>query len=278
VCALGKFGGRELGFASDFEVMFVYDGSGRTRGGTHAIDLPELCERLAETTCAAITALQEGIFEVDLRLRPYGDSGPLAVSRRAFAEYFGERGDAWWYERQALIKLRPVAGAMDVGRRIAALRDGIVYGGRPPDVAASRAMRERQLRHLVTPGTVNAKYSAGGLVDLEYLVQLLQLRHGHRHESLRVTNTLEALRRMGELGLIGEDDLDDAVDAYRILRRLIDALRMVRGHARDLSVPTTDDDELAFLARRLGDRTVGALRRDLDLHLGRVRDLCERLL
>ena len=107
----------------------------------------------------AIQAKREGIFEIDLRLRPYGKAGSMAVSLEAFRRYFAPDGPAWAYERQALVKLRPIAGNPGLGQHVAALRDQYVYTGEPFDVTAMRAMRERQVRHLVTGGTFNAKYS-----------------------------------------------------------------------------------------------------------------------
>ena len=127
-----------------------------------------------------------------------------------------------------------------------------VYAGTPFDVAAMRAMRERQLRHLVTPGTVNAKYSQGGLAELEYIVQGLQITHGAADPSLRVTNTAEAIARLAAAGVISAENGARLGDALLFLHQLINALRMVRGNTRDLTVPAEESEEFAYLARRLG--------------------------
>ena len=116
--------------------------------------------------------------------------------------------------------------------RLQALRDEFVYSGAPFDVAAMRAMRERQLRHLVTPGTINAKFSPGGLVDVEYLVQGLQITHGAADPALRVTNTAEAIARLAEAGIISAENGARLREALLFLRQLINALRMVRGNNR----------------------------------------------
>ena len=100
-----------------------------------------------------------------------------------------------------------------------------------------RAMRERQLRHLVTPGTINAKYSQGGLAELEYIVQGLQITHGAADPSLRVTNTAEAIARLAAAGVISAENGARLGDALLFLHQLINALRMVRGNTRDLTVP-----------------------------------------
>jgi glutamate-ammonia-ligase adenylyltransferase len=278
VCALGKFGGRELGFASDVELMFIYAGSGQTQG-PHVITAAEFYEKLTQTFVGAIRARREGIFEVDLQLRPYGKAGSMAVSLDAFRRYFAPEGPAWAYERQALVKLRPIAGDDELGRQVTALRDAFVYNGEPFDVTAMHAMRERQIRHLVTGGTFNAKFSPGGLVDVEYLAQGLQITHGYYDPSLRLTNTREAMAALAEAGLLSPDDYVRLRRAHTFLRWLIDALRVVRGNARDLTVPPPNTEEYAFLARRLRyGSDVAQLRDDLNRHTTSVQELYARLL
>ncbi len=278
VCALGKFGGRELGFASDIELMFVYRGNGLT-SGPKKVTTAEFYESLVHCFLKTIRSRRKGVFEIDLRLRPYGRAGSLAVSLDAFRRYFAPGGEAWPYERQALVRLRPVAGDADFGRQVAALRDRLIYTGDPFDVASMYAMRERQIRHLVTGGTVNAKYSPGGLVDLEYLVQGLQITHGHKDRNLRVTNTRAAMLVLATAGIITPDDLADLTRAHTFLRKLIEAMRMVRGNARDLTVPPPGTEEFDFLARRMeyGNRAE-ELWEDLNRHMARVLELRDELL
>jgi glutamate-ammonia-ligase adenylyltransferase len=250
IAALGKCGGRELGYASDIELMFVYAGEGRTTG-PEAVRTSEYFTRLVELFTNTITARQEGIFQVDLRLRPYGRAGSLAVAAEAFESYFGPHGAAWPYERQALVKLRPIGGDAEFGRSLVALRDRLIYTGEPFDTVAMRAMREKQVRQLVLPGTFNAKLSPGGLVDTEYLVQGLQITHGAADPSLRETNTFAAMEALDRASLL-EGEHGRLREAYVFQRRLIDALRMVRGHAKDLTVPPAESEEFEYLARRLG--------------------------
>lgn len=278
LCALGKFGGRELGFASDIELIFVYAGAGRT-SGPNVISAREFYEKLVHEVINTIRAKREGIFEIDLRLRPYGRAGSLAVSLDSLRRYFAPDGSAWAYERQALVKLRPVAGDDEFSRQVLALRDDIVYNGQPFDVAAMRGMRERQIRHLVTAGTINAKHSPGGLVDVEYLVQGLQIAHGHRDPSLRLTNTREAMAALAAAGILSPEDYAQLHEAHIFLRRLINGLRMVRGNAWDLTVPPPDSEEFAFLARRLNyNGDLARLQDDLSRHTGNVQELSTRLL
>jgi glutamate-ammonia-ligase adenylyltransferase len=284
VCALGKFGGRELGFASDIELMFVYDHPGQT-AGPEVVTGSAFYEKLVQDFQQAIQAKREGIFELDMRLRPYGKAGRMAVPLDSFQRYFAAAGPSWDYERQALVKLRPIAGDAEFGRELVALRDALIYTDKPFDVATMRGMRERQLRHLVTPGTINAKFSPGGLVDIEYLVQGLQISYGHAYPALRVTNTREALQALSETDLISNADCEALSEAYNFLRRLINALRMVRGNAKDLTIPPTGSEEFAFLTRRLDygpgqDQAddFAQLRKDLTAHTSAVLEINSRLL
>jgi [glutamine synthetase] adenylyltransferase / [glutamine synthetase]-adenylyl-L-tyrosine phosphorylase len=250
VCALGKCGGKELGFASDIELMFVYSGNGKTRG-PHVISSAEFYEKLVTNFVRAIRARREGIFEIDLQLRPYGKAGSLAVALDAFRRYYVPDGPAWAYERQALVKLRPVAGDPGMGDSICALRDSFIYTGEPFDVTAMRAMRERQVRHLVTGGMFNLKFSPGGLVDVEYLVQGLQITHGKDQLSLRQANTREAMANLAAAGILSKDQYTRLRKAHTFLRWMIDSLRVVRGNAKDVTLPPEGSEEFAYLSRRL---------------------------
>jgi len=278
VCALGKLGGRELGFASDIELMFIFQGSGQT-SGPQSISTAEYYERLVQLFVTTIRARREGTFHIDLQLRPYGRHGSMAVPLEAFRRYFAPDGEAWAYERQALVKLRPLFGDAALAQEILALRDAYVYHSESFDVTAMRAMRERQIRHLVAGGTLNAKFSPGGLVDLEYLVQALQIKYGADNPALRETNTGRALTTLAEAGILSTEQYTRLREALIFLRRLINALRVVRGNARDLSVPPADSEEFAFLARRLGyGDNLTQLHQDLLQHTSNVQELSHQLL
>ena len=277
VMALGKFGGRELGFASDIELMFIYEGDGTTTG-TRGITTAEFYEKLVVSYVAAMRTRREGIFEVDLQLRPYGKAGSLSVSLDSFRRYFGPGGPAWAYERQALVKLRQVAGDEELGEEIAALRDEFVYAGELFDITAMRAMRERQLRHLVRGGTFNLKYSLGGLVDVEYLVQGLQINSGGEYPQVRQTNTREAMAALAKVGILSEDDYGRLRKAHTFLRWLINSLRVVRGNAKDVTVPAESSEEYAYLARRLRYADAAALHNELQRYTEDVREINARLL
>ncbi|MBM4125653.1 MAG: glutamine synthetase adenylyltransferase, partial [Nitrospira sp.] len=254
IFGLGKFGGRELGYASDIEVLFVYGGAGRTTG-PKPLDNSEYFERLTQEVIQSIEAKQEGIFHLDVRLRPHGGKGLLANSLDELQAYYSPTGLSAPFERQALIKLRFVAGDATLGKQVEAHRDSFVYSGAPWDLATAIDLRREQLKQLVERGTVNVKLSPGGVIDIEYAVQYLQVMHGHQHAVLRTPNTMQALAGLVECGIVGRQDGENLRKAYFFIRMLIDGLRMVRGNAKDLVLPPSDSDEFIFLARRVGYTT-----------------------
>jgi glutamate-ammonia-ligase adenylyltransferase len=159
------------------------------------------------------------------------------------------------------------------------LRDVYAYESGPFDLAAMRAMRERQVRHLVTGGTFNAKFSPGGIVDIEYLIQGLQINHGAQNLALRLTNLREAMSALHKAGIVSDEDYTRLRKAYTFLRWLIDSLRVVRGNAKDVTVPAFGSEEFVFLARRLRyERDVERLRADLARYSADVQEINTRLL
>ena len=250
LAGLGKFGGVEMGFGSDIELFLIYEEECRT-SRPKSISAGSFFERLVHRLQSTIESRRKGIFEIDLRMRPYGQAGPAAVSLAAFQSYFEVDGDAWPYERQALTRLRCVVGDVTFQEQVRAAREEIVFGGSRFDFSAMRAIREKQINQLVRGGTVNAKLSDGGLVDCEYGVQALQVTFGHLFPKLRTTNTMVALRAAAEAELLSEQELRDISAAYQLLRELIDCLRMVRGNAEDLTVPRPDSADDRQLGRRM---------------------------
>jgi glutamate-ammonia-ligase adenylyltransferase len=248
---LGKLGGRELGYASDLEMLCVYRGQGQTTG-PQQIAVSQYAELLVQHLLDLIVARRSGTFEIDLRLRPFGSKGPLATSLDAFRDYYRSGGQAAPFERQALIKLRWVAGDPTLGQIIETLRDAFVYSAAPFALATAVHLRQRQRHELVVPGAIDAKYSQGGLVDIEYLAQYLQLRHGATVPALRTPHTLAALQALSQAQIVSATAYQTLHDAYVFLRRLVDALRLASGQAHDLVIPATDTNAFIFLARRMG--------------------------
>jgi len=257
IFGLGKFGGREMGYASDLELLFVHDGDS------------EFFSALAHYVVDLIETRDKGIFHIDLRLRPHGDAGSWSTSFEQFTKYYSIDGDAAPFERQALIRLRWFAGDEQLGRRVESHRDSFTYGGQPWDWRDALHLRQRQMKELVKPRDVNVKYSAGGLIDIEYAVQYLQLLNGKEHPEIRVPTTLEALSHLRRLQIVRESDYRLLHSSYLFLRNVIDALRIVRGDASDLVLPDESTDEFKSLARRMGyrekDRVKSAARLAADI-------------
>jgi [glutamine synthetase] adenylyltransferase / [glutamine synthetase]-adenylyl-L-tyrosine phosphorylase len=135
------------------------------------------------------------------------------------------------------------------------------------------------VRHLVTGGTFNAKFSPGGLVDIEYLIQGLQINHGDQNPSLRLTNLRDTMSALHITGILSNDDYNRLRKAYTFLRWLIDSLRVVRGNAKDITMPPFGSEEFIFLARRLGyEQDVNHLRDDLARYVADVQEINNRLL
>jgi [glutamine synthetase] adenylyltransferase / [glutamine synthetase]-adenylyl-L-tyrosine phosphorylase len=251
ICGLGKLGGQELGYASDIEVVFIYD----VPSETPPKDLPkigEYYERLIQEFLQWIEAKQEGIFQIDTRLRPHGEKGLLANSLEEVQRYYSETGSAAPFERQAWIKLRHVAGDPILGRKIEAHRDTYVYSEAAWPLETALHLRYRQTRELVPPGAIHVKYSPGGLIDIEYTAQYLQLMHGHYQPTIRTTHTLDALHALKETQYLSTEEEQSLRENYIFMRRVIDGLRIVRGNAKDLVLPESNSEDMVFLARRLG--------------------------
>lgn len=272
ICALGKFGGGELGFGSDLELIFVYESQGATTGSRTVLN-SEYFERMVQIFLEKLKARQEGIFEIDLRLRPFGRAGALASSLEGFTGYYAIGGAAEQFERLALVRLRTVAGDLALGQRIQQVRDAFVYSGQPLDLANIRHLRHRQATELVPRGQVNAKYSHGGLVDLEYFVQAWQITVGSTDPTVRVTNTREAISRLADGGYLRADLARELWETYDFLRRVIDALRVVRGHAKDLTIPPDQSREFSYLAHRLKFPTTEELQEAIEKRMAFARGL-----
>ncbi|MCL2780436.1 MAG: bifunctional [glutamine synthetase] adenylyltransferase/[glutamine synthetase]-adenylyl-L-tyrosine phosphorylase, partial [Actinomycetia bacterium] len=267
VIAMGKAGGRELNYVSDVDVIFVAEG-----------DLDQASRIAAETMriCRAVA------WEVDASLRPEGRAGPLVRTLASHAAYYQRWANTW--EFQALLKARPVAGDAELGRQYLDTIAPLVWSAaeRPDFVADVQAMRRRVVEHL-PPELVDReiKLAAGGLRDVEFAVQLLQLVHGRGDETLRVAATLPALDALRDGGYVGRDDAARLADAYRFLRAAEHRLQL-RLLRRTHLVP---DDPVAVdqLARAMGLQAQGhhAVREvwqgEWARHTHQVRRLHEKL-
>ena len=263
---LGKLGGGDLGYASDIELLFVYSDSGTT-AGKQAIRNAEFYEYLVREAGRSIHAKKEGIFQIDLRLRPHGASGPMACSLENFCRYYGPGGEAHPLERLALVRLRAIGGDRALGEQVERLRDEMLYTGKALDLKALRKARQRQIDERTRRGELNAKFSPGALLGLEYAVMLLQVESGADKKELRTPFIRKALKQLQAAGMLEAEQAARLVEAYEFLRRLINSLRMLRGSALDLFLPASEADEFLHLARRMGYTPGGELTPAQKLHL-----------
>ena len=266
VFGLGKLGGEALGYASDIELLVVYGDNGST-DGDDAITNAEFFSALARNIAKVIRAKRQGIFEVDLRLRPYGNQGPMATSLETFCTYYGPGGAAHSAERLALVRLRTLAGDSELGARVERLRDEYVFTRQSIDLEEIQELRARQFADRKETGRYNAKYSAGGLVDIEYTVQVLQVFWATQHPGLRTPRIHRALEALRDAEIVDDAECGRLVNAYDFFRELINGLRMLRGTAVDLYLPETGSPEYLHLARRMGYEPRKDLGADDQLHL-----------
>ena len=222
VVAYGKLGGKELGYASDLDIIFLYDDEDERAGEAYARLAQRLNHWLSSRTSSGV------LFETDLALRPSGASGLLVSSVDAFARYQEE--NAWTWEHQALTRARFSAGDREVGAKFEAIRDRILKRERDLE-ALKRDIREmREKLHAAHPnrsGLFDLKHDRGGMIDIEFAVQCLVLGHSHRHSDLTGNlGNIALLRMAAGHGLIDAQLAECCRDAYREFRRLQHALRL----------------------------------------------------
>ena len=254
VLGLGKLGSRELTYASDLDLVFVYSGAGET-DGERQVDNAEFYARAAQRLIRALsTDMGEGrLYEVDTRLRPSGNQGTLVCSEEAFKDY---HASSRIWERQVLIKARAVAGDPERGRSLVRWTATFVYDS-PLDPAQAKAEihhhRARMEQELARESADfhDLKLGRGGLLDIDFVVQYLQLRHGG-DAAVRARSTLGALRALQRGGHLDRQTARTLEASYRFLRRLESRLRMVRD--RSAARLPASAAGLEVMARRLGYR------------------------
>ncbi len=229
VIAYGKLGGKELGYASDLDLVFLHDDAHPDAQLIYARLAKRLITWLATHTAAGV------LYETDVRLRPDGAAGLLVASLAAFDDY--QRHQAWTWELQALTRARFCCGDRRVGERFEALRRELLCLPRAVDQLRAEVMAMRQKMrdgHPNTSGLFDLKHDPGGLVDVEFSVQYLVLAHAHTHPELTDNiGNIALLKRCAELGLLPADIALPAADAYRELRRLQHAVKLQGAeHAR----------------------------------------------
>jgi glutamate-ammonia-ligase adenylyltransferase len=277
VIAMGKAGARELNYVSDVDVVYVAEPAGddvtdeaaQRTGARLAAGLARACS----------TRTAEGsLWEVDAALRPEGKAGPLTRSLRSHVTYYQRWAKTW--EFQALLKARPVAGDLTLGAEYVAAVLPLVWqaASREGFVEDVQAMRRRVEQAVAAKDAERQlKLGPGGLRDVEFAVQLLQLVHGRTDETLRERATLDALAALSAGGYVGRDDAAALDAAYRFLRTLEHRLQLYR--LRRTHVMPTDESDLRRLGRSVGLRTdpVVELTQEWRRHSREVRRLHEKL-
>lgn len=261
IVGMGKLGGMELNYHSDLDIIFIHEGGGETRPVSgydperfRSQTNQEYFSRLAQRVISILTlkTAEGSLYEIDTRLRPSGNQGPLVTSLAAYRDYHQTSAQPW--ERQALIKARVVCGPLDLAQKVRELNRQIVYGRELPENLSGeiRRLRERMETEIAREGVdhFNIKTGRGGMVDVEFIVQYLQLLHGAAHAELQVHGTLEALTSMHATGLVCDGDFSALLAGYEFLRRLENKLRLV--HDESISALSGEPVYLRKIAQRLG--------------------------
>jgi glutamate-ammonia-ligase adenylyltransferase len=267
IIAMGRFGGEELGFGSDADVMFVY----KTKPGADGDIAQKVAERII-SELRRLTSDQVLEFELDADLRPEGKNGPVARSIESYAAYYERWADTW--EAQALLRARPIAGSPELREEFLELINKYRYPSQMKDAAVIEIRRikarvETERLPLGADPKRHLKLGRGSLSDVEWLVQLFQMQYGNEHPAIRTPKTLEALEAMVSEQIIAEHDARVLSEAWLLASRLRSASvlwankrsdvlptdrRQLEGMARILEYPrgsatTLEDDYLAFTRR-----------------------------
>ncbi|WAZ21298.1 bifunctional [glutamine synthetase] adenylyltransferase/[glutamine synthetase]-adenylyl-L-tyrosine phosphorylase [Streptomyces cinnabarinus] len=276
VIAMGKCGGHELNYVSDVDVIFVgeaTDGADESKALRAATRLASHMMRICSET-----TVEGSIWPVDANLRPEGRNGPLVRTLSSHLAYYQRWAKTW--EFQALLKARPVAGDIELGEEYVAALEPLVWKAAERDnfVADVQKMRRRVVENIpVAELDRQLKLGPGGLRDVEFAVQLLQLVHGRADASLRSGTTLNALKALAAGGYVGRADATQLDDAYRFLRSMEHRIQLYR--LRRTHLVPEDDADLRRIGRSLGLRSdpVADLNREWRRHAGVVRRLHEKL-
>ena len=268
VIAMGKTGARELNYISDVDVMHVVapaaeqepsDGQNHEHGEDELVGIGSALARELARVCADRTA-EGALWQIDANLRPEGKDGPLVRTLDSYARYYEKWAHSW--EFQALLKARPAAGDRALGTAFEELVQPWIWqaSAREGFVEDTRAMRRRVVAHIPHgEAERNVKLGPGGLRDVEFTVQLLQMVHGRADDAIHARATLDALAQLGERGYISREHVAQLDDAYRFLRTIEHRLQLHR--LRRTQVLPSSDADLRRLARCVGMKRTALLER-----------------
>ena len=222
VIGMGKLGGQELNFSSDIDLIFAYPEQGKTEGATRSIPNDQFFTRLGQAVNKSLVDYTEDgfVYRVDMRLRPFGDAGPLAISFAGLEHYYELHGRAW--ERYALVKARAMAGDKNECKYMFNILQPFVYR-RYVDFSAMESLRELKqmiMAEVQKKGMLqNVKLGPGGIREIEFIVQAFQLVHGGRDHGLQGRRLIPTLQHLLERGFIEKKEHDALLEAYIFLRR-----------------------------------------------------------
>ncbi len=276
VIGMGKLGGRELNYSSDIDLIFVHDDEVGVRG---KLPGPQYAERLAQEIVNVLARNTERgfVFRVDLRLRPEGRYGPPSRSLSSYKHYYESWAETW--ERQALIKARFVAGDPRVGEAFTRMAEDYTYQNYVPaewveDIRHNKRRLEQKAA-LAGETETNVKIGEGGIRDIEFAVQLLQLLVGGQHPSVRTGNTLEALQRLRREGFLTPDEAIILRESYCFLRTVEHRLQIL--YEQQTQKLPTEPRQLELLARRMGFENAHYFRQTYDQVRAQVREIFLRV-
>ena len=254
VMGMGKLGGRELNFSSDIDLIFLFSADGETAGGPASIANIEFFQKLGERIIALVSRqTAEGfIFRIDMRLRPHGRMGPLATPLHNALDYYSRYAQCW--ERQAMIKARPVAGDLELGRHFIDETRPLVFPRYFDDETLESIHQIKLQTEAQTAGRmetdIEVKLGHGGIRDIEFTVQMLQMLNGGRMPELRTVNNLQAIDALGRRAHLRPFEAAALASNYAFLRKVEHRLQIEKG--QQLHVLPSAPAELDRFARRLG--------------------------
>jgi glutamate-ammonia-ligase adenylyltransferase len=270
VVALGKAGGREMLAGSDLDLMLIYDHPADVTESRGARSMPvsQWFVRLAHAYVAALTApgVEGRLYDVDMRLRPSGNKGPVAVSLEGFRRYHAH--DAWTWERMALTRARVIAGPAALRARVQEAIAVAIAGDASTVRVDATAMRLRMLRELPPDGPWDVKPRPGGQIEVEFIAQVLQLLHAEAMPEVLSPTTRVALRRLNEAGVLPDDDAALLIRADHAWRTAQGMLRITVGRHAGETLP---EASARPLLRAMDAADSSTLRADLETLAGEVR-------
>ncbi len=281
IVAMGKFGGRELNYQSDLDLIFLYEADGKTQPpkrsrGVEPTTNQHFFSELGQRVIKVSNFLSPNgrLYEIDPRLRPTGRNGPLATSLEELTRYFSS-GDGQLWERQALCRGRVVHGSVEAAQRA---MDAIALAAYTPPWSQGNADEIRSMRARLeeTVPANNLKRGPGGLVDIEFAVQMLQLRHAHDDAALRQTNTPDAIAALSQAGHLGKGDAKFFQESYCFLRTMEARLQLMQSPSP--SELPRDETECEKLARVLQLESAEVLRQQFEHYTSGNRKRFERLI